>query len=642
LKNKRSLIKNIIALAFFVVCVTPVVLSFKKIDKQQEPTEFCRKVVLQNTDKIIASLQNSLKVLEDQNLLKIPAPKLISEYRIARKYYKEIEFFIEYYSAFDAKYFINGPLVPKNEIEFGPTIYEPTGFQVIEDQLFTKEKFKTEEILDQYKFLIKKFQSLKEYYSTITIELPNLNEALQLEVIRIMCLTLNGYDCTINKESLTECSYSINGILTILGSYENIHNSKKQIKETKKWLSKCAKQLLKDPDSDKFDRLYFITRYLNPTYKDLTEFFNSLNIPSSQVNYAVNLKKASQFNISTLNKQHFSIYRNDTINNNDQAVLGKLLFFDPLLSGNNKRACASCHNPKLAYTDGVDKSIAYDGINKLTRNAPTLLNASFQKLFFHDGRALNLEEQADNVFHNNMEMKMSKDEIISKLKQSNEYQQLFKKAFINTQDSSITFYAVIKSIAEFIKTLESKNSKFDQYVSGNYKALTKNEINGFNLFNGKALCGSCHFFPLFNSTVPPMFNDNEFEVIGTPADSTNKNSDNDVGRENITHCSIHKFAFKTPSLRNIALTAPYMHNGAYTNLDQVLNFYNKGGGVGLKFKINNQTLPFDSLGLTKSELKDIKSFLLTLTDTLNLTSIPKKLPLLNNSELNSRKIGGEY
>lgn len=484
--------------------------------------------------------------------------------------------------------------------------------------------------------------SLAEYYSTITIDQANLNEALQLEVIRIMCLTLNGYDCTINKEILTECAHSINGILNILSSYKSTSVTVDHFGNAKKSLTACVTQLQKNTDSDKFDRLFFITRYLNPAYKDLTAFLVSMNVPSSQVNYAVKLKQISIFNISNLNKQHFSIYRYDTLNNKSQASLGKLLFFDPLLSNNNKRACASCHKPNMAFTDGLDKSIAFDTKNKISRNAPTLLNSSFQKLFFYDGRAFNLEEQADNVFHNEQEMRMSKDDIISKLKQSPEYMQLFKKAFVNSPDTMVTFYAVIKSIAEYIKTLESKNSRFDKYIAGNYTTLKKNEINGFNLFNGKALCGSCHFFPLFNGTVPPMFNDSEFEVVGTPTDSTNKVMDDDVGREAVSKKSIHRFAFKTPTLRNIALTAPYMHNGAYTNLDQVLEFYNKGGGVGFKFKVDNQTLPFDSLGLTKGELKDIKSFLLTLTDTTNLTSLPKQLPKVNNSKLNARKIGGEY
>jgi cytochrome c peroxidase len=620
----------------------PFLISFKKNSSTDPSIDYCRKLVLNNSEKIITSLNGSVALLEKSKNQKKVHSQLISQYRIARKLYKEIEFFIEYYSTFEAKYFINGPLIPKNEIEFGPKIYQPQGFQVIEDFLFTKNKFNSEALIKQYKLLIQKFENLKEYYQTITIELSNLNEALQLEIVRVMCLTLNGYDCTINKEGLSECACSISGLIKILEVYETTTESKEYSNEAIKSLNSCKKQLLKNNDSDKFNRLDFITKYLNPSYKNLAIFLVSLKIPSSQVNYAVKLKIVSLFNISSINKQHFSIYRNDTVNNKEQAILGKLLFYDPLLSGNNKRACASCHKPSLAFTDGLNKSIAYDGVNKVIRNSPTLLNASYQKLFFQDGRALNLEEQADNVFHNNMEMKMSKEEIISKLKQSEEYKQLFKKAFINSPDSMVTFYAVIKSIAEFIKTLESKNSRFDSYILGNYKALTENEINGFNLFNGKALCGSCHFFPLFNSTVPPMYNDNEFEVVGTPFDSTNKQIDDDIGRENITHSEIHKYAFKTPSLRNVALTAPYMHNGAYTNLDQVLEFYNKGGGVGLKFKVDNQTLPFDSLGLTKLELKDIKSFLLALTDTVNLTYAPKKLPLINNSKLNSRKIGGEY
>lgn len=625
--------------SLFLLIGIPFVVSFKQYVNLASPEEHCRNMVLENTSKIISSLHASENIINTKN--SNAGSLLILEYRQARRYYKEIEFFIEYYSAFDAKYFINGPLIPKKEFEL-PQVFEPQGFQVIEDLLYTKNKFDSNKLLKQYTLLIQKFETLKEYYSTITIEKANLNESLQLEIIRIMCLTLNGYDCTINKENLTECASSASGIIKILEAYKNTGVNTALFKKVKSNLNACIKQLLKNTDSYKFDRLYFITRNLNPAYKDLTAFFVSMNVPSSQVNYAVNLKKVSLFNISTLNKQHFSIYRNDTLNIKQQSELGKLLFFDPLLSGNNKRACVSCHKTDLAFSDGLNKSLAYDGINSVTRNAPTLLNTSYQKLFFYDGRALNLEEQADNVFHNNMEMKMSKEEIVYKLRLSDEYKQLFRKAFVHSPDTSITFYAVIKSIAEYLKTLESKNSKFDQYIAGQYKALNQTEINGFNLFNGKALCGSCHFFPLFNGTVPPMFNDSEFEVIGVASDSTNQNIDADVGREEITKTAIHKFAFKTPTLRNIALTAPYMHNGAYSNLDDVLEFYNKGGGAGLKFKVENQTLPFDSLGLTRAELKDIKAFLFTLTDTTSLTSIPKHLPKVTDPKLNARKIGGEY
>jgi cytochrome c peroxidase len=306
------------------------------------------------------------------------------------------------------------------------------------------------------------------------------------------------------------------------------------------------------------------------------------------------------------------------------------------------RACASCHKPNLAFTDGKDKSLAFNGAAKISRNSPTLLNASYQKLFFYDGRVFNLEEQAGEVFHNTFEMNSSAEEIVNKLKQSIEYKQLFRSAFKGSLDTSLTFYSVMKSIAEYIKTLESKNSRFDKYIAGDTTQLTLSEKNGFNLFHGKALCGSCHFHPLYNGLVPPLFNDNEFEVIGTPETDKNKNLDKDIGREKISGQVIHRHAFKTPTLRNIELTAPYMHNGVYKTLDEVLDFYNKGGGVGLKYKVENQTLPFDSLGLSKKEMNDIKSFLLSLTDTSGTASMPRKLPAFVDSDLTKRKIGGEY
>jgi cytochrome c peroxidase len=606
--------------------------------------ELCRENILDHVTTISRDLEMSLQTLSQIKNTKKKRKKLIEHYHSARRSYKQIEFFIEYYSAFDAKYYINGPLVPKYEIEFGPQIFEPMGFQVIEEILFSNSEINFSNLEKQYQHLLQKFIRIKDYYTNITIEQNKITEALRIEIIRVMCLNLNGYDCTINKEALTECAHALNGISTITSlfasntslklsnEYINLSNS----------LKSCTNYLQKNNDSDKFNRLLFITDFLNPLYNNLCLFISKLGFEPSQVNYGINFQNHSVFDIHSINKQHFSLYRDDLRQLNEQAELGKLLFFDPILSGNNKRACASCHKPDLAFTDGLDKSLAFDGRSKITRNSPTLINASYQKLYFYDGRVFNLEEQAGEVFHNTFEMNSSADEIVSKLRSSKEYVTLFKAAFKNQLDSSITFYAVMKSIAEYIKTLESKNSKFDKYIRGDKKQLNKSEINGFNLFNGKALCGSCHFYPLFNGLVPPMFNDNEFEVLGTPENETNKNMDSDIGREKITKAYIHNRAFKTPTIRNIELTAPYMHNGAYKTLDQVLEFYNKGGGVGLKFKIENQTLPFDSLNLSKEELNDIKSFLLCLTDTSKTKTTPKYLPKFNDSELNNRKIGGEY
>jgi cytochrome c peroxidase len=149
------------------------------------------------------------------------------------------------------------------------------------------------------------------------------------------------------------------------------------------------------------------------------------------------------------------------------------------------------------------------------------------------------------------------------------------------------------------------------------QVLNQNEINGFNLFMGKAKCGTCHFMPLFSGAKPPRYYYNESEVIGVPDTKNKVNAilDEDEGRFAVTGIPIHKFAFKTNTLRNIALTAPYMHNGVFKTLDEVLEFYNNGGGKGLKIAPGNQTLPFEKLNLSKTEQQYIISFLKTLTDT---------------------------
>lgn len=138
------------------------------------------------------------------------------------------------------------------------------------------------------------------------------------------------------------------------------------------------------------------------------------------------------------------------------------------------------------------------------------------------------------------------------------------------------------------------------------------EIAGFNLFTGKAKCATCHFIPLTNGTVPPSFMKSESEVLGVP-DATKK-LDADLGKFELTKAAIHRNSFKTPTVRNIELTAPYMHNGVFKTLEEVVNFYNEGGGNGLGFNLQNQTLPEDKLKLTALEKKQLIAFMKTLTD----------------------------
>jgi cytochrome c peroxidase len=165
---------------------------------------------------------------------------------------------------------------------------------------------------------------------------------------------------------------------------------------------------------------------------------------------------------------------------------------------------------------------------------------------------------------------------------------------------------------------------------------------------GKAACGTCHFAPNFNGTVPPLYNESESEVLGVPENPYSKPLviDNDEGRiaaKLKEDAPFYRYSFKTPTLRNVALTAPFMHNGAYKSLEDVMDFYNKGGGSGIGINVPYQTLPADPLNLNKQEMKDIISFMESLTDTSGLTSAPLSLPTFDNrNEWNYRKIGGVY
>ncbi len=588
-----------------------------------------------HSDAISSNLSESEKLLQNPNLDKT---SLKAHYRIAREHYKKIECLIEYFYSFEAKYFINGPLLRKAEVEYNYRIFEPHGFQLIEELLFSKNTIPdTTLLLNEYRLLKETFRLIGNRFEQTTVKEEYIPEILQLHTVRIMSLYLNGYDCAQTKNNIPEIVCILNSFKDIITLMQNNNPD-----DLSNQITKACNYLKKNSNYNTFNRLHFITGYLNPLYAKLTGIQQKTNNPNAHEGYALNLKAFSLFEVTAINNNFFVTDISQQRLFTEQAALGKYLFFDPVLSGNNKRSCASCHNPSKGFTDGQSKSKGFEHTEGADRNAPTLLNVAYQKAFFYDGRLLELEGQIIEVLGNSKEMNSSGKAVVEKLKESKEYKTLFKNAFRGTPDTAITSAAVAKAIATYERTLVSLNSRFDKYLRGDKQQLTKKEIKGYNLFAGKALCGSCHFFPLFNGTVPPMYSDNEFEVIGVNLQPDSKIIDPDKGRQALTKSPIHQFAFKTPGIRNIELTAPYMHNGAYTSLDEVLEFYNSGGGSGKGILLDNQTLPFDSLSLSKTELESIKAFMLTLTDTVGLTTQPARLPQFSNTDWNKRAIGGEY
>lgn len=284
-------------------------------------------------------------------------------------------------------------------------------------------------------------------------------------------------------------------------------------------------------------------------------------------------------------------------------ALGRRLFYDKRLSSDDTVACANCHNPAIFFTDGL---IVSSGVADRmgTRNAPTVLNAAYSQLQFWDGRAASLEEQAGGPIQNPVEMNQPHDVMVSKIRAVAEYRTAFATAF---DVGPITVERVEKAIAAFERTLLSGNSPFDRYLyGGDKKALSAAAIRGLAIFRdkGKGNCATCHTI----EDQYALFTDNKFHNLGVGVEANGKVADE--GRYAETHAESDHGAFRTPSLRNVAKTEPYMHDGSLKTLRQVVDFVNDGGGsqgnAGLDREIR-------SLHLTVREKTDLVAFLESLT-----------------------------
>jgi cytochrome c peroxidase len=296
-----------------------------------------------------------------------------------------------------------------------------------------------------------------------------------------------------------------------------------------------------------------------------------------------------------------------------QIALGKKLFGEPLLSANGKRSCITCHVPAKAFTDGLRLSAALPEGEKLRRNTPTLLNAALQPALFYDSHISFLEDQAHDVISNRQEMGGLFQSITKALKKYKSYNKEFRSAY---PAGKLTPTTIKAALAAYVRSLVKMNSPFDAYMRGDEKALSDEALKGFNLFMGKAKCGTCHFMPLFSGTVPPLFDKMESEVLGTPvnSDTLYPVPDLDSGKYHLYGIPHQLYSFKTTTVRNAAVTAPYMHHGVFSTLEEVLLFYDRGGGKGLGFNLPNQTLPAGKLHLTGEEKKYIISFIKALSD----------------------------
>ena len=283
--------------------------------------------------------------------------------------------------------------------------------------------------------------------------------------------------------------------------------------------------------------------------------------------------------------------------------LGKKLFFDPILSANNTLACAGCHSTSNAFTDDTRFSDGIDGLFG-NRNSMPLFNLAwnYDNKFFWDGRESGLENQAFEPVTNPIEMHTTWAEVTEKLQQHSEYPELFKVAFGTATVDSVL---VSKAIAQFERTLISANSKFDKYLLGT-ASLTPEETNGFNIFmdESKGDCFHCH-----GSDNNPLWTDNKFHNNGLDA------AFSDLGFGAVTGDPADNGKFRSPSLRNLAFTAPYMHDGRFETLEEVINHYSEGLQNSPTIDPLMKKVDQGGVQLSPQEKADLKAFLLSLSDT---------------------------
>lgn len=594
----------------FGICICILAINATSFTSQDEPVgveqtlDYFRNHAVQFAQSI-GDLQRQIDQIRESSPATVDDAK--NSLRECRLQFKSIEFFFNYFFR-SLSIIYNAPPVVEVEEPF-MEYREPTGLQVIASLLYSPDPvLEKSKLREQVSLVYESAKDLNSLLYNLAVRDEQILESIQQELIGIMTMGIVGFDAPELKSGIDETRHVLTAFQTILSPY--LSNRGNHADSVRFYLDKAIDLTKRNDDFDSFDRMSFLTLAALPLQHHLALLIRengwALNT-TGVVNYEAN-----------------NLFSPNAININDwlsvdprMAALGKRLFFENALSGDRSRNCATCHQPEKYFTDGATKSLAIDGHSTLKRNTPSLLYSSFQYSQFWDARVKSLEEQIEQVITDPAEMNGDREKIIAYLRSCKDYEAEFESVFhLSAKGDTVTIKHVDSTLAAFIKTLSPFNSPFDRYMRGDEAAMTDKQINGFNLFMGKALCGTCHAAPLFNGLTPPLYDRTMLEVVGTTRDTnfTYPALDNDMGRFDTYPIEFYRGAFKVPGLRNVAATAPYMHNGAFADLDKVMEFYNRGGGSGLGVSVAHQTLSSDSLRLSQAEIENIIGFLQSLTD----------------------------
>lgn len=527
----------------------------------------------------------------------------------SRAWYKRVEPMLIAYD-YENYLSMNAPNLLKVEIDDyqDVKVLKPKSYQVLEETLFTGEAIDNKTLQNTLTYLKVRLPYIRKNHILIRQSDRHHLKMIRDAIVNIATKGITGFDSPMLANSLQEAIYNYETLQKVLTIYEETFVDTSIYKDFQKEIESTIVSL-EAGDFDSFDRYSFIKNHTNKQLSLINKVANHWNI-TLNTSRELNPTSANLFDKDFFNIKKFALPRSPEITA-ERIALGKQLFNDTNLSVSKSISCATCHVQSLAFTDGNKIAKGANG-KALQRNSPTLTYAVFQKTMFYDGRATGLEDQIVNVVNDVDEFHMDLNSIEKIINDDAKY----KTAFNELYDGKATNWNARHAIATYIRSLAPFDSKFDRNMQGKEESLSDEEILGFNLFMGKAACASCHFPPAFNGTVPPKYMETEFENLGVPKNASFQHPvlDDDPGQYLPYMVEERKNFFKTATVRNIELTAPYMHNGVYNTLEEVVNFYNVGGGAGMGLDVPLQTLPPDSLHLSNSESKAIVAFMKTLTD----------------------------
>ncbi|MFT3678535.1 MAG: cytochrome c peroxidase [Chitinophagaceae bacterium] len=568
-----------------------------------------------------------------------------------RQSLKTLDFWLRYFEPVAYRK-LNGPLPVEWETEvfekFEPP-YKRKGSGLTLAELYLDEPIVRNDSLQA--LIHESIDSLATFEAdSITSQLSSFEHfflANRMFLLNLSGIYTTGFECPDTSRVIPELRSMLHAVKSIYTQYnENFTQypiSPEYLQQYDKLLTFADQQ---PAAYSAFNHFSFIRDYVNPLFRITQAQIRDHNIYSTNYNdYALSNDCNSIFDkslfISQNTKGIFSLVEDPEILSEIKKA-GKLLFYDPILSGNNKRSCASCHKPTEYFTDTtLATPLRFDGNGYLPRNTPSLINAIFNHLSMLDGKHISLQGQARDVIQNPEEMNSTEQEVVKKVMSCAAYKTAFKKFVKYTpEEKNVSLSHIVSAITYYYADFSHYYSPFDDAMNEG-SSVDPVAIRGFNLFMSKAQCATCHFVPHFNGVKPPYIG-SEFEVLGTPADAQYKKLSEDKGRYGVNPAEETLHAFRTGTVRNAAFTHPYMHNGVFRTLEELVDFYDGGGGAGRGLNVPNQTLSSDSLKLSAQEKKELIVFMQSLTEKINFEIPPSGLPPSDNRALNTRKVGGEY